>query len=69
MCYQTLLQEGWILAGTSYRREGVIIMDSQMDILELREFVCKRYSLPRLVLLEGQSMGGAIVTLMAERYP
>lgn len=68
-CYQELLKEGWMIAGTSYRRTGVVIKDSQEDVLELREFICRRYSLPRLVLLEGQSMGGAIATLMAERYP
>jgi pimeloyl-ACP methyl ester carboxylesterase len=68
-CYASLLREGWLVAATSYRREDVIILDSQRDVLELRDYIVCRYGTPRICVLEGQSMGGGISTLMAERYP
>lgn len=69
LCYAKLLSHGWIVAATSYRREGVILCDAITDILNLREFIADRYGKPRHVVLEGQSMGGMIVTLIAENYP
>ncbi len=52
--YQSLLQEGWIVATTSYRREDVIIKDSQAGrgVLELREYICVRYGSPPVIVVE-----------------
>lgn len=65
--YAELLKEGWIVATTSYRRNGLIIVDAIEDLDSLRSHIVKLYGEPSLVILEGESMGGAIVTLMTER--
>ena len=67
LAYQTLLEEGWIVAKTSYRRNGTIIADAIADLDALRDHIEKKFGAPDRVLLEGESMGGLIVTLMAER--
>ncbi|KAF0974130.1 hypothetical protein FDP41_006740 [Naegleria fowleri] len=73
--YATLLRRGFILASTSYRREGYILKDAVEDIDELRRFILDQFVSPNdastpyfTVLLEAESMGGAIVTLLNERY-
>jgi pimeloyl-ACP methyl ester carboxylesterase len=73
-CYRRLLAEGWIVAASSYRREGVIIKDAMDDLKNLRQVIVERYCntcipAPRCVILEGQSMGGGICTRLAEREP
>ncbi|MBE7540021.1 MAG: SAM-dependent chlorinase/fluorinase [Opitutaceae bacterium] len=67
LAYATLLNEGWIVATTSYRRNGMIIGDAIKDIDALREHIATLFGEPGMVILEGESMGGAIVTLIAER--
>lgn len=70
--YATLLRRGFILASTSYRREGYILKDSVEDINDLRNFIIDKYcngnSEGLTVILEAESMGGAIVTLLNERF-
>ena len=66
---KTLLAEGWIVAKTSYRRNGLVIADGLADIDALRAHIAQKYGAPTRVLLEGESMGGLIVTLAAEREP
>ncbi len=61
------LDQGWMVAQTSYRRNGVIIADAMADVDALRDYIAKTYGAPERVLLEGESMGGTIVILMAER--
>jgi pimeloyl-ACP methyl ester carboxylesterase len=58
-----------MIATTSFRRNGAIISDAIADLDALREHIVKTYGTPDRVLLEGESMGGLIVTLMAEREP
>ena len=65
--YKTLREEGWIVAKTSYRRNGLIIADAISDLDALRAHIAETFGAPERVLLEGDSMGGLIVTLMAER--
>jgi len=65
--YQTLLDEGWLIAKTSYRRNGLVIADAMADIDALRGHITATYGVPERVVLEGESMGGLIVTLLAER--
>jgi len=62
-----LVQQGWVVASTSYRRNGWIIADAIEDVDLLRCLVEERYGLPQHTLLMGDSMGGAIVTQIAER--
>lgn len=67
--YNRLLEEGWIVAKTSYRRNGVIIQDAIKDLDNLRAEVVRRHGRPERVLVEGDSMGGLIAVLLAERPP
>ncbi len=67
LAYQTLLAEGWLVAKTSYRRNGLIIADAAADLDALRAHIAATFGAPERVLLEGESMGGLIATLMAER--
>lgn len=69
LAYKTLLDEGWMVAKTSYRRNGLIIADAITDLDALRSHIEEKYGAPLRVLLEGDSMGGFIVTQMAEREP
>jgi pimeloyl-ACP methyl ester carboxylesterase len=64
---RTLLDEGWVVASTSYRRNGMIIRDAIADLDNLRAHIAATSGQPRRVILEGDAMGGAIVTLMAEQ--
>ncbi len=68
-CYRQLIEAGWIVSATSYRRDGVILTDAISDILNLRAFIATRYGTPLQCILEGQSMGGSIITMCSERYP
>lgn len=69
LAYRTLLAEGWIVAKTSYRRNGIILADAIADLDALRDHIAEKIGEPSRVLLEGESMGGLIATLMAEREP
>jgi pimeloyl-ACP methyl ester carboxylesterase len=61
------LDEGWIVATTSYRRNGLIVGDAIADLDALRAYIASAYGDPERVILEGESLGGLIVTIMAER--
>jgi len=64
---KALLDEGWIIATTSYRRNGLIVADAIEDLDALRAYIANAYGEPERVILEGESLGGLIVTIMAER--
>ena len=67
--YLEYLTGGWIVASTSYRRNGLVVADGMKDVLALREEIAKRYGEPWVVVLHGESMGGAIATLLCESEP
>ena len=69
MFYQTLLKEGWLVASTSYRRNGVIIEEAIDDLDDLLKFVIDKYGKPQKVYIKGASMGGIISLLISERFP
>lgn len=69
LAYRTFLAEGWIVATTSFRRNGPIVVDAIADLDALREHIEKKFGIPERVLVEGESMGGLIATLIAEREP
>jgi pimeloyl-ACP methyl ester carboxylesterase len=56
-----------MVATTSYRRNGLVIGDAIADLDALRAFIADSYGEPERVILEGESMGGLVVTIMAER--
>lgn len=67
--YKALLDEGWIVGKSSYRRNGLIIGDAIKDLDNLRAEIVRRTGNPERVLIEGDSLGGLIAVLMAERRP
>lgn len=67
--HATLLAEGWMVALTSYRRNGLILRDAIDDLSALREHIVLRHGAPTYTYLMGESMGGGIVTLIAEHFP
>jgi pimeloyl-ACP methyl ester carboxylesterase len=69
LAYRTLVDEGWIVAKSSYRRNGIIVADAIADLSALRARLVSLHGEPSRVLVEGDSMGGLIATLLAEREP
>jgi dienelactone hydrolase len=67
MAYKALIDEGWIVATTSYRRNGIIVEDAIADLDALRAYIVDKFGEPERVILSGDSMGGLTVTIMAER--
>ncbi len=61
------LDEGWIVATTSFRRNGLVIGEAIADLDALRAFIANAYGEPERVIVEGDSSGGLIATLIAER--
>lgn len=64
--YQKLLNEGWLIASSSYRRNGMIIEDAIVDLNSLYDHLVRHYGAPKLTLIQGSSMGGFIGTIIAE---
>ncbi len=64
-----LVEKGWVVASTSYRRNGLIVADALRDVKNLRAEIARRFGEPRRLILHGESMGGAIATLLVEREP
>lgn len=61
-----LLSQGWMVASTSYRRNGWIVDDAIQDIADLRVYIESTYGKPKHIYICGASMGGMIVTKIAE---
>jgi pimeloyl-ACP methyl ester carboxylesterase len=64
---KAILDDRWMVATTSYRRNGIIVEDAISDLDALRARIAETYGEPERVVLEGDSLGGLIVTIMAER--
>ena len=64
---KAVLDEGWIVATTSYRRNGLVIGDAIADLDALRAYIANAYGVPERVIIAGDSSGGLIATVMAER--
>lgn len=67
--FRTLLEEGWTLAATSYRRSGIVIRDAMSDVLALRTHVAEEFGLTAPPVLVGAGMGGAISVRLIEQHP
>ena len=64
---KSFVKDGWIVATTSYRRNGWIMEDAARDLENLYELIAAAVrGDPGTVYLMGESMGGGIVTLPAE---
>jgi len=66
---RSLLADGWMIAATSYRRNGWIVDEAMLDLDALQNHVAAKYGAPKRVFLYGKSMGGLIAVKMAERQP
>ena len=64
-----LLAEGWLVAATSYRRNGLVIADGLTDLEDLADAIERKYGPCRRILVEGTSMGANIALLLAEQTP
>ncbi len=64
----SFLREGWTLAASAYRRNGLIIADAMEDTLALYDFLLAESSYDRVLLL-GTSMGGAVALHLLETFP
>ncbi|MGB0371466.1 MAG: SAM hydroxide adenosyltransferase [Opitutales bacterium] len=65
--YTDLVEEGWIVASSSYRHNGWIMEDAAQDMINLHELVtAATHGDPGDVYLMGNSMGGGVSTLLAE---
>lgn len=65
--YAALLSEGWIIAKTSYRRNGIIVADAITDLDNLHDLITEDFGQPQRTIIEGDSMGGTIATHLMER--
>lgn len=61
-----LVQQGWAVATTSYRRNGWIIEDAILDLKALRDHISEKQGKVKRCVVVGSSMGGLIGTLIAE---
>jgi hypothetical protein len=64
--YESLLEKGWMIAGTSYRRNGMILRDAIEDLKYLENYISKNYGKIDEKYLYGRSMGGMIGVHIAE---
>ena len=65
--YAELLEQGWLVAKTSYRRSGLITDDAVEDLVKLHELIVEKEGAPMLSILEGQSMGGLNAAILFEK--
>lgn len=63
---EELLKEGWMVAESSYRRNGIFVTDGVTDLNNLFDFMSKKYGRPEKTYLTGASMGGKIAVKIAE---
>ncbi len=64
---KVIIDEGWMVATTSYRRNGLIIGDAVADMDALREYIARAYGEPERTVIEGESLGGLVATIISER--
>jgi pimeloyl-ACP methyl ester carboxylesterase len=63
------LANGYAVAASSYDATGLALADGALRTMQLRQLFVARVGPPRRVFLFGHSMGGAIVSMLAERHP
>jgi pimeloyl-ACP methyl ester carboxylesterase len=60
---------GYAFATTSYRKNGLAVVEGVEDILDLVDIFKENYLEPRHIYLVGASEGGLVTTLAVENYP
>ncbi|MBA3031231.1 MAG: hypothetical protein FP816_20785 [Desulfobacteraceae bacterium] len=66
--YKTLLNEGWMIGSTSYRKNGIAYKEGLEDVGLLRKYIIKTYGAPDKIFIRGASMGGAIAITLCEKH-
>lgn len=61
--------QGFAFATSSYRRNGLSILEGIDDLLELVDIFAAQHGQPDRIVLTGVSEGGAITVLALERHP
>ena len=59
---------GYAWTGTSYRRGGYGVSMAAQDMEDLRAWFVAQFGQPRRMLLHGQSYGGGVASIAAERF-
>ena len=67
--FKPLIDQGWMIASTSYRINGIAFTEGYEDVGFLRTFVVEKYGRPDKIFVRGQSMGGSIAVWIAEKQP
>jgi len=67
--WSVMVREGYLWAGSSYRRGGYGTRMAAADTENLRRLVIAKFGKPRKTFLHGQSWGGNVAAKTAELYP
>jgi hypothetical protein len=59
-------EAGWTLAATAYRRNGWVVRDGLADVVALIDHLNDTHGPFRQIFVQGESMGGLIVTRLVE---
>jgi len=62
----SLLADGWLVATSSYRRNGLVIEAGREDLLNLLTHIVREHGPSNRIVIEGVSMGAGIAVLLAE---
>ncbi len=68
LAYAKSLANGWMIACTSYRSNGLVYNEGIEDILNLHQYIEKKYGKSKQTFIQGISMGAVIGTLIAENH-
>lgn len=60
---------GFAFATTSYRSNGLVVLEALDDVRELAEAFHRAHGRPRIAYIVGASEGGLVSTLLLERHP
>lgn len=66
--WSIMVRAGYAWAGSSYRRGGYGVTMAAEDTERLRRLFVQRFGQPRRTVLHGQSYGGGVASIAAERY-
>lgn len=68
-CKGLLLASGFAVAYSSYRELGWCVKEAQQDLEHLNALFVQHFGRPDRTYLAGVSMGGLVVTALAEKHP
>ncbi|WP_460478850.1 alpha/beta hydrolase family protein [Comamonas humi] len=66
--WSIMVRAGYAWAGSTYRRGGYGVTMAAEDTERLRQLFVQKFGQPRRTVLHGQSYGGGVASIAAERY-